>query len=109
MMTSTTEAIPEISEHHKKLLFGQPVKRQKVSLADIVLKTSAFKEQETMRADSIPKEATPARIYKLTRLQTLKNIYHEKMIIEFENKYKSVWDMFVMFLVIYSSLSSAYL
>lgn len=109
MMTSTTEAMPEISYKHKKLLFGEPVKRQKVSLSDVVLKTSAFKQQETMTTDSLEKEANPAYKYKLTRLQTLKNIYREKMIIEYENKYKSFWDMFLMFLVIYSTLSSAYL
>jgi len=109
MKGNVFETIPEISETHKRLLFGQPLKLKKSSLADIVIaKALAEKEKEVNSNNTIDSHGTSDK-YKLTTFDSLRNLWREKLIIPHDNKYLSIWDMMLMFMIIYSTLSSAYL
>ena len=101
------DTTPEISETHKRLLFGQPIKQKKSCFADIVL-AKALAEKEVSSHNSIETHRTTDKL-KLISLDSLRNLWRDKLIIPYDNKYRQVWDMMIMFMVIYSTLSLAYM
>jgi len=111
MRASVIEAKREISEKHKNLLFGRPVLNKKgVFPFPSISEASPNQEGDrTARAlEALGEFQDKLRAGEI-KLNNGKYAWLDKLIIGYDNKYKSVWDVVMMLLVIYSSITSAYL
>ena len=91
-----------MSDRDRKLLFGESIK----SIDDVSLaKTRSFlhlKENEDLLPETLPTDQPLIR-------QKSKEFWIQKYIISYNNKFKSAWDVLIMLLVIYSSITTAYM
>jgi len=111
MRASVIDAKRDISEKHKALLFGEPIQSKKGF--------DQFSENGKELMASEGGDKSTKAIKDLLLLQEKlkgdegkyfpKYTWLDKLIIRSHNKYKSIWDALIILLIIYSSITSAYL
>jgi len=113
MRASVIEAKRDISEKHKNLLFGHPVMSNKGGFPfNIINEASPNQEgggDRTARAIEALEMFQDRLKAGEIKFNNGKYAWLDKFIIGYDNKYKSAWDVIMMLLVIYSSITSAYL
>lgn len=111
MRASVIDAKREISENHRALLFGEPVKNRKdfgqfsSDGKELVIPEDEVRAIKAIKALEVLQEKLKANEGKYIP----KYMWLDKLIISASNKYKSAWDILIILLIIYSSITSAYL
>ena len=110
MRASIMEIKRDISDKHKSLLFGEQVRQSKFASAPkTTLNHASQVEPRTPKNAVEAFEALQEQLKKEEEEKSHSLQYLEKFVIGYNNPYKSFWDIIMMFIVIYSSVSSAYL
>ena len=90
-----------MSERDRKLLFGESIKStEELSLSKT--KSIFLKDNDDPSPETLVSEP------QFQRKLTSGELWIQKYVISYNNPFKSAWDVFVMLLVIYSSITTAY-
>jgi len=90
-----------MSERDRKLLFGESIKSiEELSLSKT--KSIYLKDNDDISPETLVSEA------QLQRKLTNGELWVQRYVISYNNPFKSAWDVCVMLLVIYSSITTAY-
>ena len=94
--------LKNMSERDKKLLFGDAVKG-----------VAEWTTSKPPNLANVDKPIIQENSNELTQEPTLKRKesnehWLQKFVIPYNNTYKSIWDIYLMFLICYSSITTAY-
>lgn len=95
--------VKNMSENEKRLLFGEPPKLE--------YQQTKTKRVETLTKETIQKDQSlDPRFSDLTNsnVPKRKECFLQRFVISVNNTYKSIWDIFILFLIGYSCITSAY-
>ena len=92
-----------MSDMQRRLIFGEPVRNEAGSAK--TKKTNAFNSLAEPQKNFEMEDQAPD-IANFTNKK--KDCFLQKFVISVNNTYKSVWDIFILFLIGYSCITSAY-
>ena len=90
--------LKNLPERDRRLLFGEPIKGT----------TEVGKLPTTQEPGKNNESSTDLQHENSTRKAPPKEKCLQRLVIPYNNTFKSIWDIYIMFLICYSSITTAY-